>query len=769
MTQSLIGASVPRKDALEKVTGTARYVGDLSMPNMLHARILRSPFPHARIRSIDVSKARRLPGVKAVVTGRDFPNFIGLYLVDRNIFAVDKVRYIGDPVAGVAAVSPQVAEEALKLIEVEYEELPAVFDPFSAMAPDAPLIHENLHQYKLVPVYFPIPHTNVANHMKIRKGDVEEGFRLSDEIIEGTYHVPQMQHCQIEPHTAIAQVDATGKVTVWSSCQSPNAVRKLLAVAFDIPVGKVRVITPYVGGGFGGKAGVTLEGVLTAIAMKAGGRPVKLVYSREEVFRDTMVRQGLVAKIKTGFKKDGRLVAQQAELYWDAGAYCEYGVNIVRAAGYSSAGPYYIPYMKTDSYCIYTNNPAGGPFRGFGMGELHWALDQQMDRIAHHLSMDPVEVRLINAARDGTTTATGEVLKDIGLTKCINEAARQIGWGTPKNPLTGRGIACMVKAPAMPGNASSAAFIKINEDGSANLLITATEIGQGADTALAQIAAHELGLPVDKVTVSLPDTDYTPYEWQTVASRITYSAGNAVIAAARDARNQLITMAGEGLGIPADQLTITDGVVHAVNDPAKAIRVADLALGLNLPNGSARYGPVMGRGHFIPEGIEGLDPETGQGKKAVSHWTFGVQAAEVEVDPETGRVDVKKIAAVYDIGKVINPLLAAGQTEGGIVQGLSVALYEQLQLQRGRVMNPSFVDYKIATAADTPEMAIGFVETPLADGPYGARGFAEHTMVPTAPAIANAVYDAIGVRITDLPITPEKVLAALRSKGKGGE
>ncbi|MEW6661094.1 MAG: xanthine dehydrogenase family protein molybdopterin-binding subunit [Bacillota bacterium] len=769
MSETLIGASVPRKDSLEKVTGRARFVGDLHLPGMLFARVLRSPYPHARIRSIDVSRAFRVPGVKAVVTGRDFPNFVGLYLVDRNIFAVDKVRFIGDPVAAVAALSLQAAEEALGLIEVECEELPGVFDPLSAIAPDAPLIHENLHQYKRVPAYHPVPFTNIANHVKIRKGDIEEGFKQSDEVFEAAYHVPHMQHCQLEPHAAVAQVEAGGTVTVWSSCQSPNAVRKLLAVAFDIPVGKVRVITPYVGGGFGGKAGVSIEGILVALAMKTGGRPVKLVLTREEVFQGTTVRQGLVARIKTGYMRDGRLIAQAAELFWDAGAYCEYGVNIVRAAAYSSAGPYYIPYLKTDSYCIYTNHPAGGPFRGFGMGELHWALDQQLDQIAHRLGLDPVEIRLINAARDGTTTATGEVLKDIGLAECIKSAAKKIGWDEPKKPLTGKGIACMVKAPAMPGNAASSAVIKLNEDGSANLLITATEIGQGAETVLAQIAAHELGLPVDRVNVAQPDTGYTPYEWQTVASRITYSAGNAVMRAAQDARRQLLTMAAEGLGLPEDRLTITAGMVHAVDDPAKSIGVADLALGLTMPDGSGRYGPVIGRGHFIPEGIEGLDPETGQSAKAVAHWTFGVQAAEVEVDPQTGRVEVKKVAAVYDVGKAINPLLAIGQTEGGIIQGLSVALYEQLHLRQGRLMNPSFVDYKIATAADVPEMDVGFVETPLADGPYGARGFGEHTMVPTAPAIANAVFDAVGVRITDLPITPEKVLAALRLKGKGGE
>lgn len=764
-TNSLIGKSVPRKDGWEKITGAAKYVGDIKLAGMLYAKILRSPYPHARIVSIDASEALRLPGVKAVVTGRDYPNYVGLYLVDRNVYAVDKVRFVGDPVAGVAAVSPEAAEEALRLIRVEYEELPPVTDPVEAMREKAPLVHENLHQYSHVSAIFPVPHTNIANHMKIRKGDINEGFAKSDIIIEGTYRVPQMQHCQIEPHAAIAQVDATGKVTVWSGCQSPNAVRKLLAVSFSIPEGRIRVITPYVGGGFGGKAGITVEGVLLPLAIKAGPRPVKLVLTREEVFQATSVRQGLVARIRSGVTREGRLMAQETELIWDGGAYSEYGVNIIRASGYSSAGPYDIPHVKTDSYCVYTNHPPGGPFRGFGMGELHWALEQQMDRIAHELGKDPVEVRLLNAARDGSTTATGEVLRDIGLTRCIEEAARRIGWQEEKQgPLRGKGIACMVKAPAMPGTAASSALIKINEDGSANLLITASEIGQGANTVLAQIAANELGIPVEKVHVSQPDTDYTPYEWQTVASRITYSCGNAVLAAARDARQQLLELASLGLQVPTHRLTVTDGFVHVVDNPSHGISVKDLSLGLGLPTGGGKGGPIMGKGHFIPDGITNLDPETGQGAKAVAHWTYGVQAAEVEVDTETGKVDVLKVAAVYDIGKVINPGICLGQTEGGIMQGLSVGLYEELKLRGGKVQNHSFVDYKIATAAEVPEMSVGFVETPLADGPYGARGFAEHVMVPTAPAIANAVYDAIGVRITDLPITPEKVLVALREK-----
>lgn len=768
MERNYVGKSHPRIDGPIKVLGAAKYIADLKLPNMLYVKILRSPHPHARIVQIDLSQAEKLSGVHAVLSGREFPQKLGLYLVDRPIFAVDKVRFVGEPVAAVAATSLRLAEQALKLIAVDYELLPPVLDLPTALADDAPLVHENLHEYSYIHnVFFPAAHTNIANHAKVRKGNVDEGFRVSDFVFEHTYHVPQMQHVPLEPHGAVAQMDMTGKITVWTGCQSPNAVRKLAAVAFGLPEGRIRVITPQVGGGFGGKAGIGIEGIVIALAMRVAPYPVRLILEREEVFFGTAVRQGLKARIKTGYTKAGRLLAQEAELLWDGGAYTEYGVNIVRAAAYSSAGPYDIAHVKTDSYCVYTNSPVGGPFRGFGMGELHWALEQQIDMIAAKLGMDPVAIRELNAARDGTTNATGEVLRDIGLDKCLAETARLIGMDTPPTEkYRGKGIACMVKGPSTPGTAASAAFLKINEDGSVNLSLSATEIGQGMQTVMAQIVAEELGITPELVYLNAPDTDYTPYEWQTVASRITYSTGNAVRRAAADAKNKLLALAAEKLGALPEELTIVKGVIGRQSGQGAMTSVKELSLGLSLPSGAGLGGPIMGTGYFIPDGIHGMDPATGQTPKVTSHWTFGAQAAEVAVDVETGKVDVLRVAAVYDTGFVLNPLLALGQVEGGIMQGLSVALYEELRMKGGRVENASFVDYKIATAAELPEMLIAFVQTPLEDGPYGARGFGEHTMVPTAPAIANAIYAAVGVRITDLPITPEKVLAALRELDK---
>ncbi len=765
---------MPRKDAWDKVTGAARYAGDLKLARMLHAKLLRSTCAHARLVRVDASRAERLPGVKAVVTGKDFPHRMGLYLVDRTPYAVDKVRYCGEPVAGVAAVSLEVAEEALRLIEVEYDELPAVLDATEAAGPGAVLVHPDLHEYEHVPAIFPVPRTNISNHFKIRKGDVEKGFAEADVIVEDTYYSPHIQHSPLETHAAIALYDREGRLTIWASSQSPFAMRKILSHSLGWPMSRIRVIGPYVGGGFGGKAGLNVEATLVPLAIKARGCPIKLVCTREEEFRDTFVRQGMQCRIKTGVRRDGRIVAQEIEMYWDGGAYTEYGVNVIRAAGYSSAGVYDIPNMKTDSYCVYTNRPVGGPLRGFGHGENHWAIEQHMDQVAHRLGMDPVEFRMVNLQRDGSTNATGQVLRNVGIDKCLEEAARLIGWTRVTGPgkvqpgarkVRAKGVACMTKAPAMPNDAASAAIVKINDDGTVLLNISAQELGQGAFTVLAQICAEELGVRYEDVRIHPVDTDLGAYEWQTVASRITYSTGRAVMAAARDARRQLVDHASRYFGVRPEELDVSRGEVFVKDEPERRVPVGALALGATLADFSGYGGPVIGRGKFIPEGIVAMDAETGQSPKPVANWTYGAQAVEIELDVETGKIEVRKVAAVYDAGRVINPATAAAQVEGGVVQGLSIALFEEMRFdERGRLLNPSYVDYKIATAADTPEMVVSFVEVPQEDGPYGARGIGEHVMVPTPPAIANALFHAAGVRVKSLPMTSEKVFRALRHR-----
>jgi len=557
----IVGTDVPRIDALEKVTGATRYVDDLQFgPALLHARLKRSPMPHARIVRINTSQAEALPGVKAVVTGQECPYYIGLYLLDRTIYAVDRVRFVGEPVAGVAAVSEEVAERAVNLIEVEYEELPALFDPQESIKPDAPLIHEKLGEYKCAPFIWPVPGTNISNHFKIRKGDIEAGFARSDFVHEDTYYVPQIQHAPIEPHVVVARRDASGKLTLWSSSQSPFAQRNLIAQAFGLPQSQIRVITPTVGGGFGSKAGVSMECCAVPLAIKVRGRPVKLRMSREEEMHTTFVRQGLVARIKMGVSKEGKILAMENTFYWDAGAYTEYGVNITRAAGYSSSGPYEIPTIKTDSYCLYTNHPVGGPMRGFGMPEIHWAIEQHLDVMAKMIGLDAVEFRLKNALTEGSLTVTGQRLRNVGIKECIQKVREGLGWGqTCKIDGRGKGIALTQHLAILP--ASSAAFVKINEDGTASVLSSAVDLGQGAEAVISQIVSEALGMGIENISVSHADTDVTPYDNGISSSRGTFYIGNAARLAAMDVKQQLLELASEKLEANPKDLEIGDGSI----------------------------------------------------------------------------------------------------------------------------------------------------------------------------------------------------------------
>ncbi len=764
----VVGKRVRRVDGVRKATGHAKYVDDMKFTDMLYARIVRSPHAHARILSIDTSKAEALAGVNAVITGKDFPNTTGLYMADRTVFAVDKVRYIGDAVAAVCAETEEIAAEAVKLVEVEYEVLPGLFDPIEGMKKDAPLIHENMHEYEHAVFIHPIPHTNVSEHFKLRKGNVEEGFKQADFIYENEFEVPMVHHVPLETHTTVARMSLEGQLNVISSAQSPFAVRQLLGTVFDIPLNRITVQAENIGGGFGGKAGLQIEPMVVALALTLPGHYVRLTYSREEEFVSAVNRQGLRAKYKTGVMKDGNIIAQEIEYIWDAGTYNDYGVNIVKTAGYSCAGPYEIDNVKADSYCVYTNHPVGCAYRGFGMCEIHWGIEQNLDIIADKLGITPVEIRLINGLKEGAKTVTSEVMAPVGFYECIERAAELIELDKKDAPSKsykrrGKGIAGGYKGPSTPPAAASTAIIYLLEDGTINLLVSATDMGQGAFTALAQIAAEELSVDLDKIHISTPNTDYTPYEWQTVGSRTTYSAGNAVISAAQDVHRQLKEFAAEDFDVDINDLYIEDGFIYSKNDSEMKKAIQDYALGLVYSNGSGKGGPVIGRGVFIPEGVTNLHPETGQGRP-VNHWTLGVHGAEIEVDIETGEIDVIKMSAVFDVGKVINPATIEGQVEGAIIQGLGTALMEEMILKDGKLMNPSFVDYNIPTTLDCPEMVVEFVETPLYDGPYGARGIGEPAMVPAAPAIANALYDAIGVRITSMPITPEKVLKAIKEK-----
>ena len=771
---SPIGESVRRVDALEKVTGDAVFTDDIQFgPGLLHGRVVRSPHPHALIKRVDVSKALALSGVRAVVTGEECEEHIGLYLKDRYIFCRDRVRFVGDPVVGVVAITDAIAEEACQLVEVDYEVLEPVVNPLRGMDTGAPLLHPDLGTYGVADFIDPKPGTNIANHFKVRKGDVESAWKECAVIVEREFQVPHVQHVPIETHVAIAEFNQAGKITLWSSSQSPFAQRNLIAEALGISQGDIRVIAPYVGGGFGSKAGVSVEGTAVVMARLVPGHPVKVRLTREEEFFCAFVRQGLIAKTKVGAKADGEILAMKTEYYWDAGAYTEYGVNITRASGYSSTGPYRIPNVETDSYCVYTNHPVGGPMRGFGMPEIHWGIEQIMDIVADELGMDKAEFRLKNCLRGGDENVTGMIMHPIGLTQCIEEVKDAIGWGVQEPPsaahkLRGKGIAIAWKAPAMPPNAGSSAWVHLNEDATVSLGVGGQEIGQGTFTVAAQMAAAALGVPFEWVRISTPvDTKYSPYEWQTVASRLTWSMGNAIVAAAKDARRQILEIAAAHWDEDPEHLDIRDGEVISYRTEEVMSLKNMVVYGLPLPDDQGwRGGPIIGHGSFMPSYVTSLSNETGQGKRAVVHYTTGCQAVDLEVDTQTGQITILRVASAFDVGKAINPDQVRVQMEGGIVQGISTALFESLQYKDGVPQASNFTDYRIATSVDMPDEIIPIiVEVPQDDGPWGARGIGEHPMVPTAPAIANAVFDAAGIRIFELPLTAEKVFLAIQDQG----
>ena len=774
ITSNPVGKSVPRVDAYDKVTGSAIYVDDMAFgPGLYYGRLVRSPYAHALIRGVDVRKAVTVPGVKAVVTGEDAPTRIGLYLKDRHIFAMDRVRYVGDAVAAVIATSERIAEEAVQLVEVEYEKLPAVFDPVEAVQPGAPLIHPELGEYEVVSFIFPEPGTNISEHFKLRKGDVESAWPTCVAIIEGTFRLPHIQHVPIEPHVAVSLWEPSGKVVLWTSSQSPFAQRDLIAQCLEIPHGDLRVVSPYVGGGFGGKAGVSMEACAVVMARAVKGHPVKLRMTREEEFVGTTVRQSLVAHTKIGCDAQGNLLAMETRYYFGGGASNEYGVNIARAAGYSCTGPYDIPNVRGDSYCVYTNMPVGSAMRGFGMPEIHWGIEQIMDQLAEEIGMDAAEFRRRNCVRTGDTILTGMTMPAIDLGACIDKVTDAVSWGNREEPSAphkkrGKGIAIMWKAPAMPPNPGSSAILRFNEDATVSVEIGAQELGQGAFTIAAQIAAQALGVPYEWVRVSAPiDTKYSPYEWQTVASRITWSMGNAVKAAAEDAKRQILEVLANHWGEDPNNLDIRAGKV--ISCESEREQPLDKMVVYGLPNENFEGwtgGPIIGRGKFMPTYVTNLDPETGQGARAVVHYTVGAQAVDLEVDTETGQIEILKIASAYDVGKAINPDLVMTQIEGGAVHGVSSA-FEALQFdEAGHPLNANLVDYRILTAVDAPREIHGdIVETPLEDGPWGARGVGEHVMVPTAPAIANAINDALGIRFNDLPLSAERIFLELRERG----
>ncbi len=778
----LVGKDIPRKDGVEKVTGAATYVYDMVLPGMLYAKTVRSPYAYAKIKSIDTSEAEKIPGVRAVVTGKELNYKVGLYVVDKDILAKEYARYQGEPVAAVAADSELIAEMACEKIKVEYEELEPVLDPREALKPDAPLVHPDLGKYSYMKgVFQPQAGTNIPHVQKIRHGDVAKGFEKADYIIETSFYNPPVQHVAMETHVAIGQALPGNKALIYSSAQSPYTLRNLFSVCFGMPLENIRVKVPYVGGGFGGKAGIHLEPLTYVLSKKVGGRPVKLTMTREEEFNTIPSRQGLYSDFKTGVTKDGKIVALEVKYYWDAGAYADYGVNVGRAGAYAGAGPYEVPNCKIDSYIVYTNKVFGTAYRGFGHLEVHWGIERNMDIVARKLGMDPVEFRLKNVLREGAYTITGEKVGPSHghVYECLEAVAKDINWTGYKSEeererekksgkVRGKGVAVLHKAPAMPTFTSTATILKFNENGSVDLMTSLTDYGQGTYTALAQIAAEVLKMPVERINVPWDsDTSFTPYDWQTVASKGAFMSGNATIAAALDALRQIKEIAAQVLRCTPEELVCEDEKVFLEHNPDKYLEYKQIVNGYVYPNGESIGGPVIGRGRYIAQGLTNLDPETGQGLPALD-WTYGAHGVELEVDVETGEVEILNLASSFDVGQVLNEGLLKGQIIGGVIQGLGSALIEEFKFdKKGRFLNPSFVDYKILTAKDLPKRMVQIpVENAQMDGPFGARGVAEHPMISVPSVIGNALYDALGIDFFKLPLTAERIYLGIKSGKK---
>ena len=745
----VVGHSHPRPDVVAKVTGAARFTDDITFPGMLHGAAQRAAHPHARILAIDIDRAAALPGVRAVLTHRDVPgrNRHGLVTQDWPVLCADKVRYLGDAVALVAADTPELAAEALKLVGVQYEPLPVVSDAEQARQPDAPLVHEDREG------------GNLLAHIKVRHGDVARGFAEADVIVERTYHTPMYDHMFMEPECSIgvpAGYDPDHpKLTVYVASQIPYDDREQIAAAMNLSPQEVRVIGPLMGGGFGGKEDIAGQ-IHAALLAQATGRPVKILYSRSESMLAHPKRHATTIRIRTGARRDGTLTAVEAELLGDAGAYASLSTKVLTRTTTHATGPYEVPNAKIDCYAMYTNNPPAGAFRGFGVPQSAFAVEQNMDILAHELGMDPIELRRKNAFRVGSTTATGQVLKEsVGLLECLDWVAHRVRELPPAPDIPQAkiawGLAVGYKNTGLGDGADDAAGaeIEVYPDGTAAVRSSSADMGQGLTTVVAQVTAEELGLPFERVRVLLSDTDLTPDGGPTTASRQTFVTGNATRLAARAMRQRLAAVAAERWDVPPDSIVFEEGELQAGGKAAAFSEAVQwlIAEGRE-PRLTYRYSA----------------PETrplGQGGDMHFAFSYGVQAAEVAVDERTGEVRVLRMVAACDAGRAINPQALWGQMEGGMMMGLGITLTEEYITEQGIPQTLRMADYKVPLIRHMPEMDLHIVEHPTAAGPYGAKGIGELPSIPTAPAICNAITNAVGVRVQRLPVRPEWLLQAM--------
>ncbi|OGX26067.1 MAG: hypothetical protein A3D10_06565 [Omnitrophica WOR_2 bacterium RIFCSPHIGHO2_02_FULL_48_11] len=757
-----VGKSVPRIDGKGIVTGQTKYAFDVSFPNMLVGKMIRSTIPHGRILSIDTSKAEALPGVRAIITAKDTHNikfgsneYFFPHTIDQMAIESEKVRYVGDEIGAIAAVDEETADAALKLIDVKYEELPAVVDVLEAMKPGAPQIHESRN--------------NIAVILPVNFGNADRALKESDYVREDLFYTPAAHMAALEPHVCVGQWETfSNKITLWASSQAPFKCREALAKTLKMDLNDVRVIKMAVGGGFGGKLEMLpMDFAACLLSKKAGGLPVKICCNREEEFLATRRKHGMIYKIKSGVKKDGTLMAITGEVIADGGAYCSYGPTVIAAAIMRIFMLYKIQHFRVTGYRVYTNTPISGAMRGFGGVQAGFAIESHMDMLAEGIGMDPVEFRLKNITTPNMVTINKMVLTTNGLKECIDKAIESCEWkkkhGKQKDICRGIGIgiaADVMGSKMYKSHESAGSIVKVEEDGSVYLFTGAADTGQGSNTALSQIAAQELGVSYSRIRCKSGDTEITPFDTGSFASRVTFISGNATLLAARDAKKQVLNVVAEEFKLNAEDLDIM--AEEVINKKDKSIITSfDKALELCYAFNYGRQ--IIGRGSYNPKTTP-IDFRTGEGNVSGSYG-FEAQIAEVEVNKETGEVKILKMWDAHDIGKAINPQSAEAQIEGSLAMGIGYTFLENLHFdKKGRPANGNFANYRLPRGFGMPPIECIMVETNDPEGPFGAKGMGEAALLPTSAAIANAIFDAVGIRIKELPITPAKIIKALKEK-----
>jgi 4-hydroxybenzoyl-CoA reductase subunit alpha len=752
----VIGTSLPKIDSYAKVTGAARYADDLKLPRMAFGRILRSPHPHALITRLDTAQARALPGVLDVITGRDLSRPYGIMPTtqDETPFAIDKVRYVGEPVAAVCAVDEETAEEALALIDVEYRVLPAVFSIEEALAREDPKIHEETKR------------GNIMKEVHLEFGNVQEGFEEADMVREDTFFFEGTTHAPMEEHACVADCNADGKITLWTSTQTPHYVHREVAKVLQIPRSHLRVIVPPVGGGFGGKCEPFAHDFAACLFAKRHGRPIKFTLSREEVFYCHRGRHPVKMMLKTGVKRDGTITAVHLQTFLDGGAYASYGLATVYYTGALLTVTYKIPRYKFDGMRLYTNKPACGPKRGHGSTQPRYAFECQLDKIAEQLGLDPAAYRQRLAIEPYSTTVNGLRVTSCGLVECVDKVIAASDWKVRRHHLPpGRGLGVAIssyvtgagKAIYWNDMPHSGVIVNIDRGGGVAVLCGSSDIGQGSDTMLATVVAEELGVDLSDIRVYTGDTDLTPVDLGSYSSRVTFMAGNAAREAALKLRALLLEVASKLLNVPAERLTVAEHNIFCVDDPEKRVSFTEAA-----EKAESTHGTLSAVGSYKPPKLGGQFKGSGVGISPAYSYTACV--AEVEVDPETYDIKVEKLWVAHDCGRALNPTLVEGQIEGSAYMGFGEAVLEEQVFRRGLHKIPSLLEYKLPTIYDTPEIVALHVETHDLEGPYGAKEAGEGPLNPIIPAIANAVYDAIGARVDSTPITPDKIMRALKEQ-----